>query len=326
MKKIAVIAGGDSGEFEVSLMSAEMVIKSINLKKYEPYLVILQKNDWHVLSGKKKYPVDKNDFSVTINKTRIKFDCAYIIVHGSPGEDGKIQGYLDLLQIPYTSPGVLVSALTMNKFLSKLICKESGINVAKSVLVRSSDKLIHIDKISAKVKLPCFVKPNNGGSSVATNKIYEKQKMIDAIEEAFEYDDEVIIEEFVKGKEVTCGVYAENDKIVTLPITEIIPHNDFFDYNAKYKGESDEITPAKLSAKLTKKIQKLTIQIYELFNIQGLVRIDFILKGEKVYFMEVNTVPGFSKASIVPQQIRAAGKKESDVISLMIEQAIKRNK
>lgn len=326
MKKIAIIAGGEAGEFEVSEKSAAMVLKCIPAKKYEAHLVVIRKGDWNLVQGNKKYPIDKNDFSATVNRKKITFDCAYIIVHGTPGEDGKLQGYFELLGIPYTSPNVLVSSLTMNKYLSKMLCKEAKMNVAKSVLVKSTDKIIHVDKIAAKLKLPCFVKPNNGGSSVATNKVYEKPKMVDAIEEAFEYDNEVIIEEFIKGREVTCGVYRENGEIVTLPITEIVPHNDFFDYDAKYNGESDEITPARINSKLTKKIQKLTAKIYELFNIEGLVRIDFILKGEKAYFMEVNTVPGFSQASLVPQQIRAAGKKEGDVISTLIEQAIKRKK
>jgi D-alanine-D-alanine ligase len=326
MKNIAVICGGNSGEYEVSMNSADMVIKSMNLKKYKPYKILIKGMNWHVLDGKKKYAIDKNDFSAKIGTKKIKFDCVYNIIHGTPGEDGKIQGYLDMMCIPYTSPNVAVSGLTMNKFLTKRICFAEKLPVAKSVLVKDTDTIINVDEIVKKLKLPCFVKPNNGGSSVATSKVYEKKKMVDAIEEAFKHDHEVIIEEYLKGTEVTCGVFFDGYKVETLPITEIVPHNDFFDYDAKYKGQSDEITPARLEKKIYKKVQHLTAEIYSLFNIQGLVRIDFIIHKNEPYFMEVNTIPGFSKASIVPQQIRAAKMKETDVISLLIEQAIARKK
>ncbi len=324
MKKIAVIGGGNSGEYEVSLNSTEMVMQTIDREKYEPYKIIIRGQDWQVWEGTQKYPIDKNDFSFTRGKEKITFDAAYIIVHGTPGEDGKLQGYLDLMGIPYTSPGVLVSALTMNKYLTKKLCKTAKIPVAKAVLLKAHEPVIDIDKISEKLKLPCFVKPNNGGSSVATTKAYTKQQMADAIELAFEHDHEVIVEQYLKGREVTCGVYFDGAEIKTLPVTEIIPHNDFFDYEAKYHGKSDEITPAKLDKKLYKKIQEKTAEIYQLLNISGLVRIDFIIKNDTPYFMEVNTIPGFSQASIIPQQIRAAGLKEKDVLSLLIELALKK--
>jgi D-alanine-D-alanine ligase len=322
MKNIAVICGGNSGEYEVSLNSADMVIQSIDPIKYKPYKILIKGMNWHVLDGKKKYPIDKNDFTCKIGTRKIKFDCVYNIVHGTPGEDGKIQGYLDMVGLPYTSPNVTVSSLTMNKYLTKRICDAEKLPVAKSVLVKDTDALIDVDKIVTKLKLPCFVKPNNGGSSVATTKVYEKKNMVAAIEEAFEHDQEVIIEAFLKGTEVTCGVFDDGEQVRTLPVTEIVPHNDFFDYDAKYNGESDEITPARLDKKIYNQVQKLTAQIYRLLNIQGLVRIDFIIHKNEPYFMEVNTIPGFSKASIVPQQIRAANLKEMDVISLLIEQAM----
>jgi len=320
------VAGGNSGEYEVSLSSSEMVMKSIAGRKYEAYKVIIRGTDWNVHIDKKTYPVDKNDFSFVYKKKKITFDCAYIIVHGTPGEDGKLQGYFELLGIPYTSPGVLVSALTMNKYFTKLLCKAQDIHVAKSTLVKASDEVINVDKIASKLGLPCFVKPNNGGSSVATTKAYSKEEMVDGIEAAFLEDEEVIIEEFIKGIEATCGVYHDGEKVVTLPVTEIVPHNDFFDYDAKYKGQSDEITPARISAKTTKKVQKLTREVYEMLNIRGIVRIDFIIKEDKPYFMEVNTIPGFTQASLLPQQIRAAGMKEKDVLDLLIQQAMKRAK
>jgi D-alanine-D-alanine ligase len=326
MKNIAVICGGDSGEFEVSMNSADMVIKSMDPQKYKPYKALVKGTNWHVIDGKTKYPIDKNDFTCKIGSKKIKFDCVYNIIHGTPGEDGKMQGYLEMMGLPYTSPNVAVSGLTMNKYLTKRICYAEKLPVAKSFLVKENDTIINVDEIVKKLKLPCFVKPNNGGSSVATTKVYEKAKMVDAIEEAFKHDYEVIVEEYIKGIEVTCGVFYDGETVVTLPITEIVPHNDFFDYDAKYKGESDEITPARLDKKVYKKVQKLTAAIYSLFNIYGLVRIDFIVHKGEPYFMEINTIPGFSKASIVPQQLRVAKLKEMDVISLLIEQAIARKK
>jgi len=326
MKNIAVICGGNSGEYEVSLNSADMVIQCMDKKKFRPFKILVKGTKWDVIDGKKKHPVDKNDFTCTINNKKIKFHCVYNIIHGTPGEDGKMQGYLDMMGLPYTSPNLVVSGLTMNKYLTKRICFAEGIPVAKAVLVKITDELINVDDIVKKLKLPCFVKPNNGGSSVATNKVYEKKDMVAAIEEAFEHDSEVIIEEFLKGTEVTCGVFYDGTKIQALPITEIVPHNDFFDYDAKYNGQSDEITPARLDKKIYNKVQKMTAEVYRLFNIEGMVRVDFIIHKNEPYFMEVNTIPGFSKASLVPQQIRAAGMKETEVISLLIEQAVQRNK
>lgn len=326
MKKIAVIGGGNSGEYEISLKSAEMVMQSIDRNKFEPYKIIIRGKKWQVWDNNKTFPIDKNDFSFIKGKKKINFDAAYIIIHGTPGEDGKLQGYLDLIGIPYTSPNVLVSALTMNKYLTKKICKAAKIPVAKSVLLKAHEEVIDINKICKKLKLPCFIKPNNGGSSIATTKAYTKKDVMNGIESAFEHDDEVIVEEYLKGREVTCGVYFDGKEVKTLPVTEIIPHDDFFDYKAKYQGKSEEITPAKLQKSLYKCIQKRTADIYQLLNITGLVRIDFIISNDIPYFMEVNTIPGFSEASIIPQQIRAAGLKETDIITLMIELALQKKK
>lgn len=325
MKNIAVICGGDSGEYEVSLDSAKMVIRSLDKDKFRPFQVIVKGNKWKLVQGRKKYDLNKTDFTCTIDGKKIKFACVYNIIHGTPGEDGKIQGYFDLLGVPYTSPNSGLSGLTMNKHLSKKICEAEGYKVAKGILVKSRDEVINVDQIARKVGIPCFVKPNNGGSSVATIKAYSKEEIVDGIEEGFQHDDEVIIEQFLKGKEVTCGVYYDGEKVQSLPVTEIIPHNDFFDYDAKYNGESDEITPAELDKKLYKKIQLYAAKIYDLFNLKGLIRVDFIVYRNEPYFMEINTIPGFSKASIIPQQIRAAGLKETDILTLVIEQALKRN-
>lgn len=318
MHTIAVVCGGDAGEFEVSMRSADMVVRSMDTALFTPYKIVLDKQQWNLVEGKKKYPVDKNDFSVTKGNTKIRFDAAYIIVHGTPGEDGKLQGYLDMLNIPYTTPNVTVSAVTMNKYLSKKIASSDKIPVAKGMLVKSHDETIDIDYITEKLGLPCFVKPNNGGSSVATFKIYKKKDMMDAIEAGFEVENEVIIEEFIQGKEVTIGVYRNDNGINTLPITEIVPHNDFFDYDAKYNGESDEITPARIDKKMETKIRKTAAHIYDLFHIEGLVRIDFMIRDNTAYFMEVNTTPGFTENSLLPQQIRAAGMLEKDVITEVI--------
>lgn len=326
MKQVAVVCGGSPGEYEVSLRSAKMVLESIDTELYQAYQVVITGKDWYMLKGRKKLPVDKNDFSVTENGKKLTFDVVYNIMHGSPGEDGKFQGYLDMLGIPYTSPGVLVSSLTMNKYLTKKLCKAHKIPVASSILVKADEQVIDVDHISRKLGLPCFVKPNNGGSSVATTKVYKKKDMVDAIELAFEHDDEVLIEEYIPGRELTCGVFHDGTDIIALPITEIVPHNDFFDYDAKYNGQSDEITPAPIDKKLAKKVQKLTTRVYDLFRIRGLVRVDFILDGDKPYFMEVNTIPGFSKASLIPQQISAAGMAHADVITQLIEQAIARKR
>lgn len=322
MKNVAVICGGDSGEYEVSLNSANMVIKSMDKKKFCPYKVVIKGTNWQVWHDDKKVKVDKNDFSFKLGGKKILFDVVYNILHGTPGEDGKLQGYFDILKIPYTSPNVMVSSLTMNKYLSKKICAAEKIPVAKSVIVRRDEEVINVDEIAKKLKLPLFVKPNNGGSSVATTKAYNKHDIVNGIEEAFIHDEEVIIEEFLKGTEVTCGIYHDGKTIVTLPVTEIVPHNDFFDYDAKYNGQSDEITPARLPKNVYTEVQKRTAEIYTLFNIKGLVRIDFIIHKDVPYFMEVNTIPGFSQASIIPQQIRAAGMKEKEVITQLINLAL----
>lgn len=324
-KNIAVIAGGNTDEYEVSLKSVEMVMDSIDRTKFNPYKIIIRESDWYYIDGTNKVQIDKNDFSLTLNQQKIHFDAAYIIVHGSPGEDGKLQGYLDMMGIPYSSPNLLTSAITMNKFVSKSIAKTHKVKVAKAELVHITDEVIDVDKIVNNLGLPCFVKPNNGGSSVATFKAKTKKEIIDAIEEGFLHDSEVIIEEFIQGIEVTCGVFFNGSTIQALPITEIVPHNEFFDYEAKYLGKSDEITPARLSDKLTRKVHFLSKKIYKIFNTKGLVRVDFIIKNDEPYFMEVNTVPGFTKQSLIPQQIRAAKMQETDVLTFIIEEMLSSN-
>ncbi|MBE2247281.1 MAG: D-alanine--D-alanine ligase [Candidatus Competibacteraceae bacterium] len=323
MIQVAVVCGGYSGEYDISLKSADCVMAELRKKRYACYKIVIGRDGWMLWEGKKKYEVNRHDFSVQRGKDKLTFDVVYNIVHGTPGEDGKLQGYWDMLGLPYTSPGVMVSALTMNKYITKLVCKSKGMKVAKGVLLKDTDKVVNVDKLAEKLNFPFFVKPNHGGSSVATVKCYSKEEAVAAIEAAFGHDREVIVEQYVKGRELTCGVYKdEKGEVQALPVTEIVPHNDFFDYEAKYEGKSDEITPARIGKKWYKKTQESACKIYELLHIDGLVRIDFILRADDLYFMEVNTIPGFSKASIVPQQIRAAGKKESDILDMLIRQAL----
>lgn len=325
MYNVAVIAGGDSGEYEVSMRSGAMVMKCIDTTKFNPYLLEISSKSWTVLVGEQKYTIDKNDFSFQIEGKKTKFDVVYNIIHGTPGEDGKIQGYFDLLGLPYTSPGLSCCAITMNKAVSKAIVGTMGLPVAKSVVLQRG-KGYTAEEVISKTGLPVFVKPNSGGSSVATHKVYELKDFNAAVQDAFRHDSEVICEEFVQGKEITGGIFFDGNELICLPITEIVPHHDFFDYKAKYLGESDEITPARISESLKNKVNELTKKVYRILNCEGMVRIDFIIKGEEPYFMEVNTIPGFSEQSIVPQQIRAAGLREIDVITMLLMQAINRRK
>jgi D-alanine-D-alanine ligase len=321
MYNVAVIAGGDSGEYEVSMRSGAMVMKCIDNTKFNPYLVEISSKGWLVLVDNQKYRIDKNDFSFQKDGQKIRFDVIYNIIHGTPGEDGKIQGYFDIIGLPYTSPGLSCCAITMNKAVSKAVVGAMGLRVAKSVVLQKG-KEFSADEVIHKTGLPVFVKPNSGGSSVATHKVYELKDFKAAVDDAFQHDNEVICEEFVQGMEITGGIFFDGSALVCLPITEIVPHHDFFDYKAKYLGESDEITPARIDESLKNKVNELTKKIYRILNCEGLVRIDFIIKESEPYFMEVNTIPGFSEQSIVPQQIRAAGMKEKDVITMLIMQAI----
>ncbi len=316
---IALVYGGYSGEYEVSVKSAQMVKQTLNSNKYNVTMVEISKQGWWANVGYDELAIHKEDFSFFDKQgNKCIFDFVYIIVHGTPGEDGHLQGYFNLLKIPYSTPGMLASALTANKFLSKKVVLGTGIIAAKGLLIHKNQNY-SLEHIAKELGFPCFVKPNCGGSSVGTSKVYDLAQLQPAMNLAFEEEDTIIIEEFIQGREITQGAYALNGEIFTLPITEIIPHNDFFDYKAKYSGESDEITPAVLSEQINQKVSQLTKELYTLFQLKGLVRIDYIIKGDDPYFMEVNTVPGFSPQSIVPQQIRASGLKESDLLDLIIE-------
>jgi D-alanine-D-alanine ligase len=319
MKTIAVVAGGDSSEFEISVKSAGEVGKILS-SKYIVYIIIIRGTNWYWEDQKGRYyNIDKNDFSLVVNEIRIIFDGIFIAIHGTPGENGILQGYFDMMGIPYTSCDAFCSALTFNKQACKLFLKEYGITMANAVLLRKGE---HMDlvKIIKQLELPCFVKPNASGSSFGVTKVKQKEELLPAIETAFKESDEVLIEAFMNGREVACGVVKTKNKTIVLPITEIISKNEFFDYEAKYTpGKSNEVTPADMSLSVTNEIQRISMYVYDLLGCKGIVRVDFIVVGEKPFFIEINTVPGMTKESLVPQQAAAAGIPLEELYSLAVE-------
>lgn len=320
MKYIAIVAGGDSSEYEVSLRSAEGVYSFIDGDRYHRYIVTLRNSDWKVnMPDGTIYDVDKNDFSFRINENKIKFDYAYITIHGRPGEDGRFQGYLDMLNIPYSSCGVLAGALTFNKYINNQFLKSLGFRVADSIRLLEGQH-INAEEIINRLGLPVFVKPNDGGSSFGITKVKEASQMNSAIEKAFSEGREVIIERFIEGTEITCGCYKTKTRQIALPITEVVTNNEFFDYDAKYNGQVEEITPARISEELTDRVQRQTLEIYDIIGAHGIVRIDYIIPADKhPILLEINTNPGMTATSFIPQQIRAAGLDIKNVMSEIIE-------
>jgi D-alanine-D-alanine ligase len=320
-KNIAIVWGGYSSEIIVSEKSMTGIYSFMDKDRYNVYKVKVDKQGWSADTGKHIYPVDKNDFSFycTDCQQKIVFDFAYITIHGTPGEDGRLQGYFDMLDIPYSTCGMMASALTFNKFICNKFLKNFGIRIANSYILREN-KNYNPDEIINNLKLPVFVKPNIGGSSFATTKVKKEEDFSPAIDKAFEEAPEVIIESFVKGREVTCGCYKTDEKITVLPITEVITSNEFFDYKAKYEGEVQEITPADLTEKLTDKVQRLTLEIYNLIGAKGIIRVDYIIpEDNNPVLLEVNTTPGMTQTSFIPQQVAAAGLNMTDVLSEIIE-------
>ena len=325
-KNIAIVAGGDSSEYVISLSSAKGIYSFIDKEKYNLYIVLLKKGDWHVqLNGDNETsPIDKNDFSFEINGCRIRFDFAYITIHGTPGENGKLQGYFDMIGLPYSCCGVLASSLTFNKFVCNNYLKNRGVLIADSLLLRKGESISN-DKMVRKLELPVFIKPNDGGSSCGTSKVKTVEEIQPAIQKAFDEGEDVIIEKFMPGTEVTCGCYKIKEKSVVLPVTEVVSKNEFFDFEAKYTASKvDEITPARISEKLTKEIQRLTSDIYDHVNAKGIIRVDYIISPEGIIRMlEVNTNPGMTGTSFIPQQIRAAGLDIRTVMTEIIENELK---
>ena len=319
MRTIAIAAGGDSPEYEVSVKSAIEVSRALS-PRYRVYIIIIRGSDWYWEDERGRYhKIDKNDFTLVIDDSHIRFDAVFIAIHGTPGENGLLQGYFDMLCIPYTSCDAFCSALTFNKQACKLFLKEYLIPMAEAVMIRKDD---HSDlpAIIRHLGLPCFVKPNDSGSSFGVTKVREKEELVAAVEKAFRESDEVMIEAYLKGREVACGVVSTRSRALVLPVTEIISKNEFFDYEAKYTpGRSEEITPAMIPVKISDEIQKLSLRIYNLLGCKGIVRVDFIIVDDKPVFLEINTVPGMSAESIIPKQARAAGIELEDLYSMVIE-------
>jgi len=319
MRTIAVVAGGDSSEYEVSVRSAKEVRKVLS-SRYIVYIIMIRGTNWYWEDGKGRYhKVDKNDFILITDDYRIRFDAVFIAIHGTPGENGLLQGYFDMMQIPYTSCDSFCSALTFNKQACKLYLKEYGILMAEAILLRKKEKP-DTEEIIHKTGLPCFVKPNDSGSSFGVSMVKKKEDLLPAIKKAFKESDEVMIEAFMKGREMACGVVKTMSRSLILPVTEIISRNEFFDYEAKYTpGKSVEITPANIPLKIKEDVQRLSSEIYDLLGCKGIVRVDFILIGEQPYFLEINTVPGMTEESLVPKQAQAAGIPLSELCSMVIK-------
>ncbi len=319
-KNIAIVAGGDSSEIVVSLKSAQGIYSFIDKEKYFLYIVIIKKEEWYVILPNEEHaPINKNDFSFSENGKVKHFDFAYITIHGTPGENGILQGYFELIGIPYSSCNLLVSALTFNKFVCNNFLRNFGIRIADSVRLLKGESIID-DELVNRLGLPVFVKPNDSGSSFGVTRVNEKEALQSAIKKAFAEGNEVIIESFIAGTEVTCGCYKTKNNEVVLPLTEVVTENEFFNFDAKYNGQSDEITPARISEELTLKIQRMTSRIYDILGAKGLIRVDYIIpEDNEPYLLEVNTTPGMTPASFIPQQVRAAGMDIKDVMTDIIE-------
>lgn len=321
------MAGGYSGEHVISIQSAKTIEKNLDAELYNVYKIIVTREDWvYEANNGTKTSIDKNDFSLTIKGEKIKFDAVFIAIHGTPGEDGRMQGYLDMLQIPYTTCNSIVSALTFNKsYCNKVVRDFKVVNIANSVHLIKGEPY-SVGAILEQIKLPVFVKPNESGSSLGVSMVKSVEELLPAIEKAFKEDDQVLIEEYIEGRELTIGVYRVNGYLHTLPATEIISKNKFFDYEAKYTpGITNEITPAQIDNSIKEQLESKAAYIYRHLNCRGVVRMDFILQKQtnKLYFLEVNTTPGQSENSILPQQVRASGNNLKDFYGALLEDCIK---
>lgn len=326
-KNIALVAGGYSGEYVISVQSAVTIENNLDSSKYNVYKIIITRESWsHTGADGQVTEVDKNDFSLTINGNKITFDAIFIGIHGTPGEDGRLQGYFEMLGIPFTSCGMVTSALTFNKsYCNKVVDALQVVNVSKSVHIFRNQPYNTTD-ILQQLRLPVFVKPAEGGSSIGMSKVKMGEELQPAIDKAFNEDSQILIEEFIKGRELTMGLYHSNGAITTLPITEVVSSKEFFDYEAKYTpGISNEITPAPVNDDIARQVRETATILYNKLNCKGIVRVDFIYEEEsgKLYFLEINTMPGQSENSLVPQQVRAAGKTLQEFYGLLLEESMK---
>lgn len=321
-KNIAIVMGGYSSEVEISLKSGEVVFESLDTSKYKPFKVHILKDRWVLVQNDQEYQMNKDDFSAEIENEKVTFDCVFNAIHGSPGENGVLLAYFDLLDIRHTSAPFYQMALTFNKRDTLSVVKEYGIKAAVSFYLNQGDT-INTQDIIEKVGLPCFVKPNNAGSSFGISKVYKEIEMMAAIEKAYKEDSEILIESFLDGTEVSVGVIQYEGKIKVLPMTEIVSENDFFDYNAKYEGASQEITPARIPEDTRKRVEEVAAKVYKILNMSGFSRSEYIVVDGEPYFLEMNTVPGMTRESILPQQAKEAGISLTELFGNAIEMAIK---
>ena len=321
-RNIAIVCGGDSSEHDVSLRSAQGLYSFFDKERYNVYIVDIKGQDWHVeLPGGLTARIDRNDFSFVENGKAMLFDYAYITIHGTPGENGILQGYFDLVDIPYSTSGVLVEAMTFNKFVLNQYLRSYGVSVADSLLIRQGyDQLVSDDEIEQRIGMPCFVKPATDGSSFGVSKVKNKDMLAPAIRKAMLESPEIMVEQYLEGTEITMGIYKTREKSVPLPITEVVTSNEFFDYDAKYNGQVQEITPARISEDVARRVREITSYIYDILHCNGIIRVDYIISKEgKINMLEVNTTPGMTPTSFIPQQVRAAGLEMKDVLTDIVE-------
>ena len=321
-RNIAIVCGGDSSEHDVSLRSAQGLFSFFDKERYNVYIVDIKGQDWHVeLPGGITAKIDRNDFSFIEDGKATLFDYAYITIHGTPGENGILQGYFDLIGLPYSTSGVLVEAMTFDKFVLNQYLRGYGVSVADSMLIRQGyEELVSDDEIEERIGMPCFVKPAADGSSFGVSKVKNKDQLAPAIRKAMLESPEIMVEGFLEGTEISQGVYKTREKSVVLPATEVVTSNEFFDYDAKYNGQVKEITPARLSPEVAERVKKITSHIYDILHCNGIIRIDYIIsKDGKIRMLEVNTTPGMTPTSFIPQQVKAAGLEMKDVLTDIVE-------
>ena len=321
-RNIAIVCGGDSSEHDVSLRSAQGIYSWFDKERYNVYIVDVKGQDWHVeLPGGVTAKIDRNDFSFVEDGKAKLFDYAYITIHGTPGENGILQGYFDLVDIPYSTSGVLVEAMTFDKFVLNQYLRGYGVAVADSMLIRRGfEHLVSEDEIEQRIGMPCFVKPATDGSSFGVSKVKNKDQLAPALRKAMLESDEIMVEQYLEGTEITIGCYKTSEKEVLLPITEVVTKNEFFDYDAKYNGQVEEITPARISEDWARRVREITSHIYDILHCNGIIRIDYIISKEgKIRMLEVNTTPGMTPTSFIPQQVKAAGMTMTEVLTDIVE-------